>query len=326
MKSRLFYVLSTSIVLGLILAACVGQAAPPPAVEAEVEAPAEATVEVAEEAEAEAPAASEAEPRSGGVLNFAVRADIPSYDCHQETTFGCIQPIAPFYSTLLMFDQWSYPEVVGDVAEDWTISEDNLTYTFTIRDGIKFHDGSILMARDVKATYDKIIFPPEGVVSSRKGSYLMVKSVEAPDDQTVVFTLKWPFPSFLANLASPWNFIYKADILEEDPHWYETNVMGTGPFKFVEHEPGAFLRGEKNEDYFVEDRPYLDGFNAIFLWGDTVNTASRMESHGIPGKIQVSHETHDYLGDTYSFEERGVIQLKGKGDLTTYFLTGRKEI
>ena len=60
------------------------------------------------------------------------------------------------------------------------------------------------------------------------------------------------------------------------------------------------------------------------LWGDTVNTASRMESHGIPGRIQVSQETHDCLGDTYSFEERGVVQIKGKGDLTTYFLTGRK--
>jgi len=273
MRSRLFYVLNMSIVLGLILAACVGQA-PPPAVEAEAEAPAEATVEVVEAAEAEAPAASEEEPRAGGVLNFAVGADIPSYDCHRETTFGCIQPIAPFYSTLLMFDQWNYPEVVGDVAEDWTISEDNLTYTFTIRDGIKFHDGSILTARDVKATYDKIIFPPEDVVSSRKGSYLMVESVEAPDDQTVVFTLKWPSPSFLANLASPWNFIYKADILEEDPHWYETNVMGTGPFKFVEHEPGAFLRGEKNEDYFVEGRPYLDGFNAIIITDSSARVAA----------------------------------------------------
>jgi peptide/nickel transport system substrate-binding protein len=69
-----------------------------------------------------------------------------------------------------------------------------------------------------KATYDKIIFPPEGVVSVRKGSYLMVKSIKAPDARTVVFRLKWAAPSLLANLASPWNFIYKADILAKDPH------------------------------------------------------------------------------------------------------------
>lgn len=59
------------------------------------------------------------------------------------------------------------------------------------------------------------------------------------------------------------------------------------------------------------------------LWGDAVNTASRMESHGIPGKIQVSATTYDLLQDQYQFEERGLIEIKGKGEMNTYFLTGR---
>jgi class 3 adenylate cyclase len=61
------------------------------------------------------------------------------------------------------------------------------------------------------------------------------------------------------------------------------------------------------------------------LWGDTVNTASRMESHGVMGKIQVSQETYRCLGDTYLLEQRGAVPIKGKGELMTYFLTGRKE-
>jgi len=60
------------------------------------------------------------------------------------------------------------------------------------------------------------------------------------------------------------------------------------------------------------------------LWGDTVNTASRMESHGLPGRIQVTQATYGLLKDEYEFEERGVIQIKGKGEMTTYWLRGKK--
>ena len=60
------------------------------------------------------------------------------------------------------------------------------------------------------------------------------------------------------------------------------------------------------------------------LWGNAVNTASRMESHGIPGRIQVSFYTYDLLCDKYEFEERGLIEIKGKGEMRTYFMTGRK--
>jgi class 3 adenylate cyclase len=60
------------------------------------------------------------------------------------------------------------------------------------------------------------------------------------------------------------------------------------------------------------------------LWGDTVNTASRMESHGIPGCIQVTQTTYERLRDNYLFEERGVIEVKGKGEMRTYLLIGQK--
>src|SRR5262245_1007374 len=135
------------------------------------------------------PAASQtsATPRRGGVLLAAIAADAPSLDPHQEQTFATIQLVAPLYSTLIQIDPYSYPKTIGDAATEWKIAADGLTYTFKIRSGIRFHDGSPLTAADVKATYDKIIFPPDGVRSIRKNTYSAVTSVEAPDPSTVVF-------------------------------------------------------------------------------------------------------------------------------------------
>ena len=121
---------------------------------------------------------------------------------------------------------------------------DGLTYTLKLRQGVKFHDGSAMTSRDVKASYDRIIFPAAGVTSYRKGGYRAVEAVEAPDAHTIRFRLKYPQAAFLVNLASPYNWIYKADILSKDQHWYEKNVMGTGPFKLVEHVKGSHWVGK----------------------------------------------------------------------------------
>lgn len=221
-----------------------------------------------------ATAAQVEKPRSGGELVFAVGETPPSFDGHRETTFAMLHPVAPHYSTLLRFDPQNYPKIVGDAAESWSVSKNGLVHTFKIRKGIKFHDGSQLTSKDVKATYDRIIFPPQGVASARKAYYGMVDRIETPDIFTVVFHLKSPSASLLANLASPWNFIYKAEILEKDPRWYEKNIMGTGPFTFVEYVPGSHWVGKKNPDYFMKGRPHLDGYKAIFIRDTAPRVAS----------------------------------------------------
>jgi peptide/nickel transport system substrate-binding protein len=176
-------------------------------------------------------------------------------------------PIAPHYSTLLRVDPFDKTgtKPVGDLAESWTISKDGLVYTFKLRQGVKFHDGSDMTSKDVKASYDKILFPPPGMKSLRKESYRSIEVVEAPDAHTVRFRLKYPEGSLLLNLASPWNWIYKADLLAKDIHWYEKNVMGTGPFMFVEHVKGSHWVGKKNPNYWDKGKPYLDGFRAMFM-------------------------------------------------------------
>ena len=220
------------------------------------------------------PAAEKEKPRHGGELVFAVGGTPPSFDGHRETTFAMLHPIAPHYSTLLRFDPDEYPKIEGDVAEGWTVSKDGVTYAFKIRRGIRFHDGSVLTARDVKATYDKIIFPPQGVGSTRKGQYADVAAIEAPDPYTVTFKLKEPSASFISSMSSPWNFIYKADILAKDPHWYEKNIMGTGPFTFVEHVKGSHVVGKKNPNYWDKGKPYLDSFRAIFMRDSAAQVAA----------------------------------------------------
>jgi peptide/nickel transport system substrate-binding protein len=90
----------------------------------------------------------------------------------------------------------------------------------------------------------------------------------------VRFRLKWPEASFLVNLASPFNWIYRADILAKDMRWYETNVMGTGAFKFVEHVKGSHLVGRKNPDYWDKGKPYLDGYRAIFISASSAQVAA----------------------------------------------------
>src|SRR5690606_31192661 len=158
--------------------------------------------------------------------------------------------------------------------QSWTQSADGLTYTFKLRDGVKFHDGSAFSSADVKATYDRIRDPQGGARSVRKAAYDDIASIETPDRQTVVFKLKKKNASMLTNFASPWDCIYSAAKLKGDPKFPERNILGTGPFKFVQHAAGSHWVGERFEDYHVEGRPYLDSYRAIFI----TNTAARVNA------------------------------------------------
>ncbi len=215
-----------------------------------------------------APSVAADTPTRGGILKYVVPAEPPSFDGHRETTFALIHPIAPFYSLLIRVDP-TVPYKSGNFVCDLCTempkpSDDGKTYTFHIRKGVKFSDGSDLTAKDVVATYNKIIFPPKGVASARKAFYVMVDKVTAPDDYTVVFQLKYPSGAFIPALANPYNFIYAKKILDKDMHWYEKNVMGSGPFIWDGREAGAFIKGKRNPNYYIKGKPYLDGFEAIF--------------------------------------------------------------
>jgi len=206
--------------------------------------------------------------KHGGILTFVVPANPPSYDAHRETTFAVIHPLAPMYSLLIRVDPQNpaSPDFVcdlcvGDVPKP---TEGGTTYTFKIREGVKFHDGTPLTSADIKASLDKIMFPPEGVPSSRKSYFVMVERVDAPDDTTLVIKLKYPAGAFLPSLGMPFNWIYsKKDLDAHGLDWHTANVNGSGPFRFVSHTAGSHFDAVKYENYHHEGQPYLDGFKAI---------------------------------------------------------------
>ncbi|MDX2264687.1 MAG: ABC transporter substrate-binding protein [Hyphomicrobiales bacterium] len=213
-------------------------------------------------------AAAQDKPVKGGTLVWGLSAEAGTLDCGGTDTFAVIHTVAPFYSTLLRVNLDKYPEVEGDLAKSWTISQDGLTYSFDIHEGVTFHDGSPLTSEDIKASLDRYRNPPAGVPSFRKASFEDIASIETPSPTKLVITLKAPNPAMLLNLAGPNGCIYSAKKLAEDPKFPITNVMGSGPFKFVKYEKGASIEGVRFDGYFKKDKngtqlPYLDGFKGV---------------------------------------------------------------
>ena len=140
-----------------------------------------------------------------------------------------------------------------------------MSYTFNIRKNVKFHDGTPLTAADIKASLDKIIFPPEGVPSSRKAWYTQVASVEAPEKYKVVIKMKRPLPAIIPALASPFNFIYsKKDLDDARLHLAQDAHQRHRRLHLRAGAAGRLRRGQAQPELLSSRaEPYLDGFKAI---------------------------------------------------------------
>jgi peptide/nickel transport system substrate-binding protein len=209
-------------------------------------------------AAATAPAAAQEEgAKYGGTLTYMIPADAPpSFDAQREQTYATIHSAAPFYSVLVRINPYnpgSTTDIVCDLCSEMPKPTDGgKTYTFKIRQDVKFHNGDNLTAEDVAASLNKIAFPPEGVLSPRSSNFMMVDKIEATDPNTVVIRLKFPTSAFLPALADPYNWIYQKKVLDKDIHWYEKNIMGSGPFKFAGYEVGQSIRGVLCRDLRTE--------------------------------------------------------------------------
>ncbi len=258
------------------------------------------------------PASAADTPKRGGILTFMIPADSPpSFDGHREATFATIHAVAPFYSVLIRANPDNPADTTAFACDVCTAipvpTDEGRTYTFTIRDDVRFSDGSALTADDVAASWNEIINPPEGIISARQGYYSMIAKIEAPDPKTVIFHLKFATAAFLPALADPYAFIYQKKILDRDPHWYETNILGSGPFLFKEYQAGQSLSGVRNPNYYRPGLPYLDGFTGIFADKQAVRVAAiksdraAIEFRGFPPATR--DELVAALGDKITVQE-----------------------
>lgn len=129
------------------------------------------------------------------------------------------------------------------LASDYTVSEDGLTYTFTLQPGVAFHSGKALTSADVKASFERVV--AEESLAARKSSYAVVDSVETPDDATVVFTLKNRSISFPYNISYIW--IVNTEVAD-----LKAEADGTGPYTFADWRRGSTLSIVRNDEYWGE--------------------------------------------------------------------------
>ncbi len=211
----------------------------------------------------------EGNPVRGGTLRTAFGVTMSHFDAHQG---GGTHVLSHMYNNLVRNNLVDgLRTIIPDLAESWEVGEGGLSYSFALREGVTYHDGEAFSAQDVVATFNRILDPPEGIVSPLKANFTFVDSVEAVDDMTVRFNLNSPRPFFL-NLLTPTNaLIYSKKSLEE--HNYDLREViapGTGAFRFVDHLPAEKWILEANPDYWDPELPYVDGIELLHVpaWSD----------------------------------------------------------
>ena len=193
----------------------------------------------------------------------------PSFDGHRETTFATVQAVAPFYSVLIRInpENPSRPPISSA-----TLHRD--AEADRRRQDLHFQDprrGQV--PRRLAADRGRCRRELAGDrLSAARACPARAQAYFIDGRQGRGARRRRPWSSgsnsrpraFLPALADPFAFIYKKKMLDKDPHWYEKNVMGSGPFKFAGYETGQSIKGERNPDYYVKGLPYLDGFIGIF--------------------------------------------------------------
>jgi peptide/nickel transport system substrate-binding protein len=187
------------------------------------------------------------------VLRVALQSDGKTLDPHVATDAGSIHMIENMYNSLMEYTA-TYGEVIPGLAEGYTISDDQLTYTFKLRAGVKFHNSEKEMtSEDVKYSIERIIEQ-----NVRASQFSMIDTMETPDAQTIVFKLKQPMAPFLTSLGAPMNAVVNKDAVEANGGSLDNVDAGTGPFQLVEWKKDQELVLEKNPNYFEAGLPYLD--------------------------------------------------------------------
>lgn len=183
-------------------------------------------------------------------LVYALNTDVQSLDPQIQNDTTSEQVVKMLYNTLLKFEDDG--TVVGDLAESWSVSEDKLTWTFNLKQGVKFHNGKELTSADVKATFDRALNAEAGGLRTTE-IIKMFTAVEAPDPYTVTITTDGPYGPMESLMCNMSLGIMDADYIEQYGLDLGTSVEGengTGPFKVVSWERDQEIVVERFDEYF----------------------------------------------------------------------------
>jgi peptide/nickel transport system substrate-binding protein len=196
-------------------------------------------------------------PVRGGVLVAAAKGD-PGHLNPAVSSRGRVKRGSSLlYNSLLSFDEQLRPQ--PDLAERYEMEESGLVYRFTLRRGVRWHDGQPFTSADVKFTFEEILLKYHASTSAALADRLA--SIETPNDTTVVFRLKKPFAPFPLQVTSLGGPILPRHVFQgTDPLTNPANIkpVGTGPFKFISYVKDSEVRLARNPDYFKQGLPYFD--------------------------------------------------------------------
>lgn len=236
---------------------------------------------------------TETEPVAGGSVVVGIQQDIDSLDPHKATAAGTKEILFNIFEGLVKADPNG--NLMNAVASDYSVSEDGLVYTFTLRDGVKFHNGNDVTAEDVKYSLERVsgILDGTALVSTLSADKGGITSVDILDDRTVQVTVG------SANLELIYSFT-AAIIPAGSGEDVQAKPIGTGPFSFVSYKPQEGIVVEKNQDYWQEGLPYLD--EVTFKIVNSPDTAL-LDLQG--GSIDI----YPYLTDSQASELAGSFQI-----------------
>ena len=230
--------------------------------------------------------APEPNPKHGGVARLGIPNRPPHFDIHQSGTFFNIGAQGCMFDNLIRRDPRDGGKtIIPDLAHSWEIAKDGKSYTFHLRQGVQFHDDAELTADDVKATFDRIVKPPEGVSIPRSILFRAVSEITARDKYTVEFKLAEPRPIdfMMSALASGWNVIVRKKTLEDNNYNLRKVVVypGTGPFRSIRRVENEVWVMEKNPNYWNKGLPYLDGIEFYHVLPFSPEMASAILSNRV---------------------------------------------
>jgi len=242
----------------------------------------------------------------GGVARMSAYADTKDWDPRGSSSLSSIQAVSQLYNQLVQMDTTDTSQIVCDLCESWEISNEGTTFTFKIRDGIKWIDGDDLTAEDIH--YSMLRYGDLDGPTGRSGlwrNYVLESKnggVNLIDDETIEFNLQFASGAFMRFLAVDYVKTLPKKALEIglDLNQAETiidNQLGSGPFVLDEYQRGNFYKVSKNENYFKDGRPFFDGIDH-FIITDTGTLLAQFKA----GQLDMSNGGFTNLAPTQAFE------------------------